>query len=873
MSTLINISFFFVILKLIQSLDYIKSPQVEINQLNPVQYTASSILNNGNQQKIISQTFQTEFTETPQVLISINCLDIQANGLQNINFQINQLQINQTQFNAIIQKSGNQQIYSLYIQYLAINNKNTYVKNGNFQFSNQIYNQDSQWVYAKQQFNYSRNNLAFNIWNVSISVYIIGIDKSVQQQQNAYLSIVSEVNYNSNNFDIIFKTRDLNSQNKINAIYYNYIEIYQQKSNSYYNMQTIIEQSINPANSTNPILKNQDYRTSITPYYGVQIDNIAGIFYGFSGFELSLDYVFRLEIAGAQIAYDSVQQKNNFKFQYNTWSDTQIIAAQSQILIFAQINCNKNNTYFLDDQSSCTENCPTIGYFSGQISDAIEGSLKYCIQCDKSCQTCDGGTSQNCLSCKNSGYLFQKQCFQTQPINSFCDSSTFICYKCTKLLNDNTNPMCKYCDQSLNSCISCLDSNQYLFQGICFQIQPNNTYCEQTTKICQECLQQCSSCLNNISCETCSIQYPYLFQSQCLKQQPDKTFCDSSNKCQICPNNCKSCDQNLSCLECISKDYFLYNSQCFEQKPPNVFCDKYNICKDCNKTCNGCHQSDSSDDCIDCNQLFPYLLNYICFQSQPSQTYCYQNSQTYICMKCLNNAQTNQCFQIQPAKTFCDQNRICKSCYQNCQTCQGATEKDCLSCYPQFILHQNQCLCSDNSEFYNNQTNKCEMKKLSLFSQSTKQTIQGSAENVNQVSIGMSFTFAITQGLTNSGSSLLSQMLTIQKIFYMQLVNIGHPNFLYDFMKTLSSNGITQKLEITNIFQNYFQIESQYYNQTLEFKFAYNNISSCIIKNTGGNNDTLTSQLDLSHDVILNNPNEQHRTPPLLEISILKTQN
>ncbi|EAR88658.3 H-type lectin domain protein (macronuclear) [Tetrahymena thermophila SB210] len=282
MSILIKISFFLVILKLILSHNYIKIPEVEINKLQPVLYPDTALQNEEQQQAIINQTFEIVFSEIPQVLISINHLDLWANSLQNINFQVNLLQINLLSFNATVQKSQNQELYGLNIQYLAINIKDAYVKKGTFQFSNQIYNQDSQWVYAKQSFNYQRSDLDFDIWNVSISVYIIGIDKSVQQTKNAYLSIISEINYQS-----------------------------------YYSIQTYIEQSINPPYSTNPILSDKGNQEIITPQYNILIDKIAGIFYGFTGFEMTLDQVFRLSLKEKQIILKQQQHKVRYQYLHN----------------------------------------------------------------------------------------------------------------------------------------------------------------------------------------------------------------------------------------------------------------------------------------------------------------------------------------------------------------------------------------------------------------------------------------------------------------------------------------------------------------------------------------------------------------------------
>jgi len=49
------------------------------------------------------------------------------------------------------------------------------------------------------------------------------------------------------------------------------------------------------------------------------------------------------------------------------------------------------------------------------------------IGCDLNCSTCNGPTSENCLSCPESKYLLDGKCVDSCPLGYYLDNSTKSC--------------------------------------------------------------------------------------------------------------------------------------------------------------------------------------------------------------------------------------------------------------------------------------------------------------------------------------------------------------------------------------------------------------------------------------------------------------
>ncbi|KAL4481354.1 hypothetical protein ABPG72_010507 [Tetrahymena utriculariae] len=465
----INLWIFFLleILQLARSFDYITIPEIEV-------YTYPDMVklqNSGVQIQDISGNFNTQFTNVPQLLITLIQLDSGFFQSTQVNFEVDIKTVSQTQYSITFKKNCAALFQGFIFQLLAINNKDSYVVSGAFAFNqNKQQSLDLTQMIAKQTFSYQRNNFDANVWNVKVYVFIRGFDKTVINQTNdAYTSIQTNVEYSTNSFTIVFKTNDLHTENKLNYIYYNYIEFYQQNNNQYYNIQGYLENSINPPPPGSPLTQTeQKSKYNHMSPLNVQINTLKGILFGLTSFDFDYKSDMRLSVGQPDL------NQNQFQITYSTWDITTVLHAQINIIVFAKINCNKNQTLFLDDFNKCTSQCP-IGYYKTTVSDFNNGPLDYCKKCDPSCLDCSG-TSTQCLSCNPGTFLYSDTCYNVCPNGYQSNQNTWNCDAC----RDYRFKSCFSCDKT---CLQCNPAQA--LANICTKCYEITRKLNSNTKICE----------------------------------------------------------------------------------------------------------------------------------------------------------------------------------------------------------------------------------------------------------------------------------------------------------------------------------------------------------------------------------------------------
>lgn len=192
--------------------------------------------------------------------------------------------------------------------------------------------------------------------------------------------------------------------------------------------------------------------------------------------------------------------------------------------------------YYSSSKNTCSTTCE-----SGTYKDSVNSS---CIDCDKSCSTCTGSLSSDCITCASS-YLLN--------IN-------------TELTENNTSS-----SSLTGSCVSsCTADTSFTYTD-----NSSSKFCY----LCNSSSSYCKTCLNDgkgTSCTSCVSGY-YLDSSnnQCISQLsiPQGYFGNSSNKLEPCHSNCKTCSGSASnqCLSCNenSDKSILINGTC------NKKCDSY----------------------------------------------------------------------------------------------------------------------------------------------------------------------------------------------------------------------------------------------------------------------------------------------------------
>ncbi|KAL4453638.1 hypothetical protein ABPG74_009534 [Tetrahymena malaccensis] len=283
---------------------------------------------------------------------------------------------------------------------------------------------------------------------------------------------------------------------------------------------------------------------------------------------------------------------NQFEFQTNSWQDPRIK--------LTEFNFNKDTiqySYNIWDTAVC----------NGSTSSSLFFYRKFCKDnkvidlnnCSSKCIIQDPQNNQQCLDCPSGQYLLldKKTCQAQQPIN----------YACKKIESFNSCENCNIkncqdCSQISNQfvCDQCNDKF-YLFQNQCVQDQPPNSYCDKFLK-CQSCSDlNCKTCSDpkqsNQECLSC-FSNEILYNQKCYKKEnpPNNTYCDwiNSFKCKECTDKfCDICDDKNQCQSCIlCQD----NSSCDKYSEERIYQNQ-----DCHFSCSKCYLPNKDYGCQECS--------------------------------------------------------------------------------------------------------------------------------------------------------------------------------------------------------------------------------------------------------------------------------
>ncbi|KAL4480170.1 hypothetical protein ABPG74_020686 [Tetrahymena malaccensis] len=187
-------------------------------------------------------------------------------------------------------------------------------------------------------------------------------------------------------------------------------------------------------------------------------------------------------------------------------------------------------------QNQCKPNIPSNN------QQYYDQNKMLCISCDKSCLTCQGPFSTDCIHCQNNYVLLQGKCVMNCEIGQYYDDSTQSCQLCngsnqSQCTNcqlgsfyDKGSKTCLKCDVScqtcegtgINQCTSCFQDAiftngfcQYCYDG--FYYDPKQLSCVQCDTSCKTCKggskSDCLSCYTNLNLD--------LATNQCKMNQSD----------------------------------------------------------------------------------------------------------------------------------------------------------------------------------------------------------------------------------------------------------------------------------------------------------------------------------------------------------------
>ena len=266
-------------------------------------------------------------------------------------------------------------------------------------------------------------------------------------------------------------------------------------------------------------------------------------------------------------------------------------------------NClSCNPSYYLDPITrKCGTTCPD-GYWKDTINEVCE--LCYVVTATsstQSCKTCNGSATV-CSTCYPGVYFHSvdQTCLLTCPAGWYAEPATYTCNQCYQETASSLEKTCQTCNgSSSNNCLSCASS--YLYQGTCLATCPPGSYPETSSMTCQPCFQGSPATDPENSCETCygpnsnnclSCSDAFIFapdNSTCVQKCPlvGYYFDIEDNACNGCykPSatngsyqECRTCNGSAAtnCQSCYPGTY-LYppDGTCISECPMTYYPDTY----------------------------------------------------------------------------------------------------------------------------------------------------------------------------------------------------------------------------------------------------------------------------------------------------------
>ncbi|XP_021236412.1 proprotein convertase subtilisin/kexin type 5 isoform X1 [Numida meleagris] len=373
---------------------------------------------------------------------------------------------------------------------------------------------------------------------------------------------------------------------------------------------------------------------------------------------------------------------------------------------------SKNNTRI------CVSTCPPGHY---------NADKKRCKKCSPNCETCVGGHSDQCMTCKSGYYLNEvtNSCITTCPDGFYLDKNKIVCRKCSENCKTcvefqicteckhglslhgtkcaircedgkyHNGRECEPCHRSCATCAgggvdACINCTQGYFMedGRCVQSCSTGYYLDHSTesgyKSCKRCDASCLDCSGqgDRNCTICPSGYN-LDSGVCVVGTvcKDDEYLDDSQECQLCEASCQKCTgpEVDDCISCPRTRLF-DNGRCVLQCPRGKFEFKKQ-CHLCHHTCQDCSGSEPNK-CTACGTdrrgMELFLYHGECRESCPPGHYHSEHT----CVPCSGHCEV------------CLDSRHCKRCsrgyYLNQNICQkhscreGELEdpdsEDCVPC-------------------------------------------------------------------------------------------------------------------------------------------------------------------------------------------------
>ncbi|EAR89409.2 zinc finger lsd1 subclass family protein (macronuclear) [Tetrahymena thermophila SB210] len=394
-------------------------------------------------------------------------------------------------------------------------------------------------------------------------------------------------------------------------------------------------------------------------------------------------------------------------------------------------NCIKCLPPFMWLGNIC-DSCPESNYYADQVT-------KKCTPCHQSCELCNGDKETDCIKCKNQNKFHTEQVTENGNTKEIkycreCQTSNGYFVKGDQCLKCHSS--CLTCvDESENKCLSCQEGLFLFEDGTCKKC-PDQEYFKQKVNqinMCKQCSPNCLTCsqFGDDKCLTCKKDLYKNDSDKCEKCETDQKVFIKGDRCLHCDSTCKTCkdESPQGCDKCEDNLSKLPDKTC-QKCPKKGYFQEGEFCKVCHNTCEECEGEnqkqckicatgltfwkDQNGDqiCIKCQEkIAHYVDGSYCKPCHSSCLECSGGDQSQ-CKKCVegkyfkskNSQGEGQCLEC--TGSFFTQQDLCLLCHQNCQTCKGSQETDCISCSGSLKFNKDKSKCincaTDNGQFLNN---------------------------------------------------------------------------------------------------------------------------------------------------------------------------
>ena len=292
------------------------------------------------------------------------------------------------------------------------------------------------------------------------------------------------------------------------------------------------------------------------------------------------------------------------------------------------------------------------GYYAVITDPCFVPVCTVCQPCASGCKTCSGPAETQCSSCFTDYKLIDSVCYMDCFNPMWASRTTRICVAAcaSNEYGDSLNRVCRLCDSSCLTCSSggsssCLTCQPSLFflSSQCLVTCPSGMFGNTVSKNCEPCQSPCETCSSSATyCESCLLGKTALSGSCVDICRSDQYRDTTANLCKNCHSECLTCSGALfnNCLTC----------------GPNLYFDEDL------KTC--------KSSCIEPKLGFQSGAVKKCVISCPSPYFAYAASRT------------------------------CELCHNDCLTCNGLKNTDCLTCKPNHYLQRGSCVEKCSAGFF-----------------------------------------------------------------------------------------------------------------------------------------------------------------------------